>query len=85
MLWTLTDLHIHACIYKCIHVYVHLLYIGCKHPAVKCDTCQEGAITGIRWTCVSCYDFDLCTQCYNAGKHSLEHEFLRVVVPQGPR
>ena len=31
----------------------------------------------MRWKCSKCYDYDLCTACYNAGKHSLEHEFSR--------
>ena len=63
-------------------VYIHA---GVKHPSIVCDACRENGITGIRWKCVRCYDFDLCNICYSVGKHSLEHEFSRIDVLEGPR
>lgn len=50
---------------------------GVKHDSIVCDSCRQNGITGMRWKCSKCYDYDLCTACYNAGKHSLEHEFSR--------
>ena len=65
-----------------LSIYTHA---GVKHPSIVCDACRENGITGIRWKCVRCYDFDLCNICYNVGKHSLEHEFSRIDVLEGPR
>ncbi|GFS08194.1 E3 ubiquitin-protein ligase MIB2 [Elysia marginata] len=31
----------------------------------------------MRWKCTKCRDFDLCTACYMADKHDLQHTFLR--------
>ena len=30
------------------------------------------------WKCVSCHDYQLCTPCYFAGKHSVDHAFERI-------
>ena len=65
-------------------LFIYIL-AGVKHPSVVCDACRENGITGIRWKCVRCYDFDLCNICYSVGKHSLEHEFSRIDVLEGPR
>lgn len=51
---------------------------GVKHPNVVCDNCGQSGITGTRWKCARCNDYDLCTECYMSGKHSLEHEFDRI-------
>ena len=61
------------------------IHAGVKHPSILCDACRENGITGIRWKCVRCYNFDLCNICYSDGKHSLEHEFSRIDVLEGPR
>ena len=54
------------------------MYVGNFHPNIICDSCRQPSIPGIRWKCAVCYDFDLCTPCYFAGKHSLDHRFLRI-------
>ncbi|CAL1548126.1 unnamed protein product, partial [Lymnaea stagnalis] len=51
--------------------------IGIKHPSVTCDECQE-CIAGIRWKCTECFNYDLCSTCYNSDKHDTEHEFWRI-------
>lgn len=61
------------------------IHAGVKHPSILCDACRENGINGIRWKCVRCYNFDLCNICYSSGKHSLEHEFSRIDVLEGPR
>ena len=53
-----------------------------KHPNVICDGCTQEWITGIRWKCVKCNDYDLCTSCYLNGKHRFEHEFERMDTPK---
>ncbi|XP_050691337.1 E3 ubiquitin-protein ligase MIB2-like isoform X2 [Eriocheir sinensis] len=51
--------------------------IGVKHPSHICDGCRQTAISGIRWKCNSCFDYDLCTNCYMGDKHDLAHPFIR--------
>lgn len=51
--------------------------VGVKHPNIICDACRKQGISGTRWKCARCYDFDLCTQCYMADKHDLTHPFVR--------
>ena len=62
-----------------------LLLLGVKHTHIICDMCRENGVLGMRWKCSKCYDFDLCTLCYNGGKHSLDHEFVRMERTDGPR
>ncbi|KAK6635597.1 hypothetical protein RUM44_000851 [Polyplax serrata] len=50
---------------------------GIKHPNIVCDGCKKHGIVGIRWKCESCYNYDLCTQCYMLDKHDLSHKFQR--------
>ncbi len=61
------------------------MFLGTKHENIVCDACREAPIIGMRWKCASCYDYDLCTVCYYAGKHSLEHPFLRMDTNSGIR
>ena len=35
---------------------------------VSCDACGKGGFSGKRYKCLVCYDFDLCTDCYEAGE-----------------
>ena len=42
-------------------------------------------MTGIRWKCTQCHNFDLCTPCYMAGKHSCDHRFLRYAIAEQRR
>lgn len=50
---------------------------GVEHP-VLCDGCGKNAFTGFRYKCQSCYNYQLCQECFWKGKitrsHSLEHE-----------
>ena len=49
-----------------------------KHRNVTCDGCHTSdGVIGMRWKCSRCYDFDLCTHCYMANQHSLDHRFVR--------
>ncbi|KAH9495556.1 E3 ubiquitin-protein ligase mib2 [Bulinus truncatus] len=45
---------------------------------VECDGCQEEPISGIRWKCLDCENYDLCSPCYNADKHDTTHSFARL-------
>ncbi|KAK3087525.1 hypothetical protein FSP39_007020 [Pinctada imbricata] len=50
---------------------------GIKFDGVTCDGCLENNVRGIRWKCVQCEDYDLCTSCYHGEEHDREHEFIR--------
>ena len=54
------------------------LYIGLVHPQMRCHGCLVERIAGILWKCVKCFEYFLCTPCYAAGKHCVEHPFLRI-------
>ncbi|KAH9496572.1 E3 ubiquitin-protein ligase mib1 [Bulinus truncatus] len=32
----------------------------------------------IRWKCLDCENYDLCSPCYNADKHDTTHSFARL-------
>jgi len=40
---------------------------------VSCDSCMKGNFTGKRYKCLICYDYDLCSSCYEAGTSSSRH------------
>ncbi|KAK0078776.1 hypothetical protein PV325_002110, partial [Microctonus aethiopoides] len=50
---------------------------GVQHANIVCDGCKRYEIVGIRWKCVQCHDYDLCTQCYMGDVHDLSHTFQR--------
>ncbi|VDI66114.1 Hypothetical predicted protein, partial [Mytilus galloprovincialis] len=50
-----------------------------QHANIQCDACLEYPLRGIRWECLTCGDYDLCTQCYMGSKHNLVHEFKRFI------
>ncbi|KAF2898398.1 hypothetical protein ILUMI_07778 [Ignelater luminosus] len=45
-------------------------------PRVICDVCNQ-LITGFRYKCVQCPDYDLCAGCEHQGHHS-DHLMIRV-------
>lgn len=38
------------------------------HEGVSCDNCMKSNFTGKRYKCLICYDFDLCSVCYDQSK-----------------
>ncbi|KAH3839941.1 sequestosome-1-like [Dreissena polymorpha] len=50
------------------------------HPHVTCDGCQASPITGPRYKCMVCPDFDLCRSCEAKGLH-LEHNMMKITAP----
>lgn len=52
------------------------------HYGVICDNCQ-GKISGIRYKCSTCPDFDLCSACEaKPGVHDSSHVFLKILKAQ---
>ena len=51
------------------------------HSGIDCDGCTVDPISGIRWKCLRCTDYNLCNKCYGTGAH--EHkEFLKIEDPE---
>ena len=51
---------------------------GGIHLDVLCNICKE-KISGIRWKCALCSDFDICTECLKDSKnHSKAHIMIRI-------
>ncbi|PAA56784.1 hypothetical protein BOX15_Mlig023126g2 [Macrostomum lignano] len=49
------------------------------HEGVVCDGCESG-VTGQRFKCLLCPDFDLCSACMTGGSHS-QHPMLLIRRP----
>lgn len=47
------------------------------HRTVSCDHCHEKPITGFRYKCVECLDYDLCSNCHSKDVHN-HHVFIRM-------
>ncbi|KAK3707437.1 hypothetical protein QZH41_011912 [Actinostola sp. cb2023] len=42
-----------------------------------CDGCMQSNIAGMRWHCMQCHNFDLCSVCYMNDVHENAHNFER--------
>lgn len=49
------------------------LYIILYFSGVSCDSCLKGNFRGRRYKCLICYDYDLCSTCYEAGATNTRH------------
>ncbi|OQR97917.1 Hect-domain containing peotein [Achlya hypogyna] len=47
------------------------------HRNVRCDGCNLSPLTGYRFKCAVCANYDLCTGCYLNRTHDGDHAFLR--------
>lgn len=54
------------------------------HPGITCDCCEMSPISGPRYKCQECADFDLCQRCYDSPMsqsvldHVGDHEFIQM-------
>ena len=55
------------------------------HDGVACDHCHTSPVAGVRYKCVACPDYDLCSQCVTIndteGFHPANHVFFRIAQP----
>ena len=48
------------------------------HEHVSCNYCGMRGMPGDRFKCRHCYDYDLCSGCYNGGAHDSNHAFMKM-------
>ena len=54
------------------------------HDGIKCNECEADPITGKRYKCKRCPDYNLCGTCEKAGKHYDRtglHKMIRIGKP----
>lgn len=53
------------------------------HRGTRCDSCGEIPIKGIRWKCINCPDYDLCSTCEQnqSAPHPKTHLFTKIRIP----
>ena len=51
------------------------------HQGVNCDQCGELPITGIRYKCLNCSDYDICMKCEVSHPHDRSHVFAKIHTP----
>lgn len=52
------------------------------HKNYICDGCEKGPITGIRYKCTVCEDFDYCEECEAKLGEKHGHPFLKIRKPE---
>jgi outer membrane biosynthesis protein TonB len=52
------------------------------HAGVTCDLCGASPITGVRFKCMICHNFDLCDKCEASGKHPTDHPLIKLREPR---
>ena len=61
-------------------MYIHIektIFAGVKHVNDSCNGCGAFQIAGLKWRCISCKYYNLCTACYMTNYHNLDHKFRR--------
>jgi len=48
------------------------------HSTVRCDGCNTHPITGVRYKCTVCRDYDLCAACESKDLHPATHALLKI-------
>jgi hypothetical protein len=54
---------------NCESSYKKLFYFL---KGVSCDICKKSNFVGKRYKCLICYDFDLCSECYDQSQLTLQ-------------
>ncbi|KAF5305496.1 hypothetical protein FQA39_LY01587 [Lamprigera yunnana] len=54
-----------------------------RHEGVSCDSCHNENFKGKRYKCLICYDYDLCSECYETGitntRHKVDHPMQCII------
>ena len=54
---------------------------GFVHRGISCKGCHSSPITGLRYKCINCVNFDLCETCEAMQQHPKTHLFLKIRIP----
>lgn len=54
------------------------------HRGISCNICNSNPLTGVRFKCVNCVDYDICSRCEPSCDHDLTHLFLKIIIPIPP-
>ena len=52
-----------------------------EHRGIMCEECGENPIRNVRWHCLNCPDFDLCSTCEASTIHPKTHVFVKIKIP----
>lgn len=52
-----------------------------SHHGIICDGCGASPITGSRFKCLVCPDYDLCSSCEDRNLHPADHPMMKIRVP----
>lgn len=52
-----------------------------EHRGIRCEECGDLPIHGVRWHCLNCPDFDLCSACEAHTRHPKTHVFAKIKIP----
>lgn len=52
-----------------------------EHRGITCEECGELPIRGVRWHCLNCPDFDLCSTCEMHTVHPKTHVLAKIRIP----
>jgi peptidoglycan hydrolase-like protein with peptidoglycan-binding domain len=50
------------------------------HTGITCDGCRQSPITGVRFKCRTCPDYDLCESCEAKNVHPADHPMIKFKV-----
>jgi peptidoglycan hydrolase-like protein with peptidoglycan-binding domain len=50
------------------------------HSGITCDGCSQSPITGVRFKCRTCADYDLCESCEAKNVHPADHPMIKFKV-----
>lgn len=79
-----TEIYKELPIYKCMGDFVNHFDVSLNlkkvkstfHSGITCDVCGQVNITGKRYKCLVCHNFDICEKCESNDRHS-DHPMVR--------
>lgn len=54
------------------------------HRGISCNICNANPLNGVRFKCLNCVDYDVCSRCEPTCDHDLTHVFVKIAVPIPP-
>ncbi|XP_066922267.1 uncharacterized protein [Clytia hemisphaerica] len=54
------------------------------HRGISCNICSANPLNGVRFKCLNCVDYDVCSRCEPSCDHDLTHVFVKIAIPIPP-